>query len=113
MTVFCELSPLFQLCSGTIHPRAGVISLVPSQAAPCYISVSMERIVDSLILALALHGMELESRQLYQYDTLAQDGSFHTLILQPGIGDEPLECRLETSLMCNTSSDTISYVWGP
>jgi hypothetical protein len=56
--------------------------------------------------------MSTELRQLYQYDTLPQDGSFRTLILQPGIGDEPLECKLETSLMRSTSFEAISYVWG-
>jgi hypothetical protein len=56
--------------------------------------------------------MGLEPRRLYQYNSLLQDGYFRTLILQPGRDDEPLRCRLETSLIRETAFEAISYVWG-
>ena len=51
----------------------------------------------------------------YRYNTLPRGAHLHfvrTLILQPGVGDEPLQCKLQTSPLGVTQFEAISYVWG-
>jgi hypothetical protein len=49
----------------------------------------------------------------YQYDRLPPENSqIRTLTLQPGTGDEPLRCSLESSSLDSASYEAISYVWG-
>jgi hypothetical protein len=51
------------------------------------------------------------SRATYRYDELP-DHSFRYLILQPGVGDEPLVCTLHTTNLYEVEYEAISYVWG-
>jgi hypothetical protein len=48
----------------------------------------------------------------YVYDKLPHDNSFRHLILQPGVGNEPLKCSLCTAPLPQISFEAISYVWG-
>jgi hypothetical protein len=48
----------------------------------------------------------------YRYDDLPQDGHFRYLTLQPGIGEEPLQCSLHTASLAEEDFEAISYVWG-
>jgi hypothetical protein len=52
------------------------------------------------------------SLQSYPYHQLPQDDTFRYLVLQPGTGDEPLVCQLQTAPISTTEYYTVSYVWG-
>jgi hypothetical protein len=48
----------------------------------------------------------------YPYDTLPHGDVFRYLILQPGIGNDPLVCNLRIAAIADTGYDAVSYVWG-
>lgn len=58
----------------------------------------------------------------YQYDDLRQIADSNNedntgpyiryIVLQPGSGDDPLECTLHTAPMMETEFEAVSYVWG-
>ncbi|EOA89264.1 uncharacterized protein SETTUDRAFT_105082 [Exserohilum turcica Et28A] len=48
----------------------------------------------------------------YQYNKLPRDDSFRYLILQPGVGNEQLDCSLCTAPLPQIEFEAISYVWG-
>jgi hypothetical protein len=53
------------------------------------------------------------SQEIYPYDELPQsDDVFRYLVLQPGIGDDPLICNLQTAPITDTKFEAVSYVWG-
>jgi hypothetical protein len=53
------------------------------------------------------------SQETYPYDDLPQsDNVFRYLVLQPGIGDDPLVCNLQTAPITDTDFEAVSYVWG-
>jgi hypothetical protein len=48
----------------------------------------------------------------YRYNSLPQDGHFRYLVLQPGVGDESLQCNLHIASLSEEDFEAISYVWG-
>jgi hypothetical protein len=50
--------------------------------------------------------------QYYPYSQLPEDDTFRYLILQPGAGEVPLVCSLQTAQIADTEYYAISYVWG-
>jgi hypothetical protein len=52
------------------------------------------------------------SQESYPYRQLPQDDTFRYLVLQPGTGNEPLVCQLQTAPISATEYHTVSYVWG-
>jgi hypothetical protein len=50
--------------------------------------------------------------QLVPNDSLPPGAYFRTLVLQPGVGEEPLQCSLQASLLGDVRFEAISYVWG-
>jgi hypothetical protein len=51
-------------------------------------------------------------QETYPYDQLPQGDAFRYLVLQPGVGDEPLVCNLQTAPINDTHFEAVSYVWG-
>ena len=52
------------------------------------------------------------SPHTYPFEPLTSGDVFRYLVLEPGIGDEPLKCSLKTRAIEDTHYETISYVWG-
>jgi hypothetical protein len=52
-------------------------------------------------------------QKTYPYDQLPQGDVFRYLVLQPGVGDEPLVCNIQTAPITDTHFEAVSYVWGP
>lgn len=48
----------------------------------------------------------------YRHVSLSSGHVFRYLILEPGIGDEPLKCSIQTALIGEIEFDALSYVWG-
>ncbi|KAH7077751.1 heterokaryon incompatibility protein-domain-containing protein [Paraphoma chrysanthemicola] len=48
----------------------------------------------------------------YRYSPLPSGNHIRTLVLQPGAGDEPLQCSLNIEDMSQAKYEAISYVWG-
>lgn len=59
-----------------------------------------------------LHPITLKLQKPYIYQSLPPGNYFRYLVLQPGVGDEPLVCDLHISELGSTSFEAISYVWG-
>jgi hypothetical protein len=57
-------------------------------------------------------GREQKKCPSYQYEPLPEGDHIRTLVLQPGSGDEPLQCDLNISEMNKVTFEAISYVWG-